>query len=74
MDEFNPVIAAHKHSGSHREELLESDVCGCFYCMEIYSPQEIQVGWIKVNVHCVRNAELIQLLVRLQITRLLKNF
>ncbi len=45
MDEFNPVIGAHKHSTNHREELLESDVCGCFYCLEIYSPKEIQ-DWI----------------------------
>jgi hypothetical protein len=45
MDEFNPIIAAHKHSSNHRKELLESDICGCFYCLEVYSPQEIE-DWI----------------------------
>jgi len=45
MDAFNPIIAAHKHSSNHREELLKSDNCGCFYCLEIYSPQEIQ-DWV----------------------------
>ncbi len=45
MDEFNPIIAAHKHSSNHREELLASNVCGCFYCLEIYSPREI-LDWV----------------------------
>ncbi len=45
MDELNPIIAAHKHSSNHHEELLKSDICGCFYCLEIYSPQEIQ-DWV----------------------------
>ncbi|HEX8370278.1 MAG TPA: cytoplasmic protein [Pyrinomonadaceae bacterium] len=48
MDAFNPVFAAHKHSSRHREELLESDICGCFYCLEIYSPQEIK-EWVDDN-------------------------
>lgn len=38
-------IRAHKHSSQHRDELLRSDVCGCFYCLEIYSPVEIDV-WV----------------------------
>ena len=45
MDEFNPIIAAHKHCSNHRGELLASEVCGCFYCLEIYSPQEI-LDWV----------------------------
>ncbi|MEJ7861745.1 MAG: cytoplasmic protein [Pyrinomonadaceae bacterium] len=45
MDEFNPIIAAHKHCSNHRKELLASDVCGCFYCLEIYSPREI-LDWV----------------------------
>lgn len=38
-------ISAHKHSSHHREELIKSDVCGCFYCLEIYSPAEI-TDWV----------------------------
>ena len=38
-------ISAHPHSSSHRNELLASDVCGCFYCLEIYSPAEI-TEWV----------------------------
>ncbi|MET0753785.1 MAG: hypothetical protein ABWZ66_10450 [Pyrinomonadaceae bacterium] len=45
MDAFNPIIAAHKHSSNHRKELILSDICGCFYCLEIYSPHEIE-DWI----------------------------
>jgi hypothetical protein len=45
MDEFNPIVAAHKHSSNHRAELSESDICGCFYCLEVYSPKEIK-DWI----------------------------
>lgn len=51
MDEFDPIIAAHKHSSNHREELLASENCGCFYCAQIYSPSEIE-DWIDDNDGC----------------------
>jgi len=38
-------IGAHEHSSSHRRELRASDVCGCFHCLEIYSPAEI-TEWV----------------------------
>ena len=38
-------IAAHIHSIRHREEIERSDVCGCFYCTEVYPPVEIE-DWI----------------------------
>ncbi len=41
-------IRAHKHSSRHREELLNSESCGCFYCLKIYSPLEI-TRWIDEN-------------------------
>ena len=37
--------AAHKHSSNHRDELLASDMCGCFYCLEIYNPNQIE-DWV----------------------------
>ena len=43
-------VAAHVHSSSHRNELTTSDVCGCFYCLELYSPTEI-VDWIDEDVN-----------------------
>lgn len=39
------VISAHKHSSSHKEEIYESEICGCFYCLEIYKPAEIK-EWV----------------------------
>jgi hypothetical protein len=40
-----PQIAAHKHSIHHREEVLTSDVCGCFYCLAVFRPSEIN-EWV----------------------------
>lgn len=45
MGQADPIVAAHEHSSDHREEILASDVCGCFYCMQIYSPREIR-EWV----------------------------
>jgi hypothetical protein len=38
-------VRAHKHSTHHRAELMRSELCGCFYCLEIYSPMMIE-DWI----------------------------
>jgi len=35
-------ISAHEWSGYHRETLRESDICGCFYCLEVFPPGEIE--------------------------------
>ena len=40
-----PVIDAHGHSSFHQLELSKDSLCGCFYCLEIFSPQEI-VEWV----------------------------
>src|SRR2546422_9883721 len=45
-------VAAHVHSSSHRKEFMTSDVCGCFYCLESYSPTEI-VDWIDEDVNVI---------------------
>ena len=39
------ILDAHKHSSKHRDEVLRSERCGCFYCLQIYAPSEI-VEWI----------------------------
>ena len=33
-------VKAHKHT-DFQKEILKSDVCGCFYCLEIFSPEKI---------------------------------
>ena len=32
---------AHKHSSNHRSELLASEKCGCFNCLETFPPASI---------------------------------
>lgn len=39
------LYEAHRHSINHREEILTSETCGCFYCLAIYPPDEIK-EWI----------------------------
>lgn len=36
------VIDAHKFCRRHREVVLQSDLCGCFYCLNVFSPGEIE--------------------------------
>ncbi|GGE85710.1 cytoplasmic protein [Priestia taiwanensis] len=33
---------AHRFSSHHRNELEKDTLCGCFYCLNIYSPREIK--------------------------------
>lgn len=39
------ICKAHRHSIRHRDEIMASAACGCFYCLAIYSPSEI-AEWI----------------------------
>ena len=36
---------AHQHSANHRKQVLESEICGCFYCLETFSPPKIE-EWV----------------------------
>jgi hypothetical protein len=38
--------AAHRHSSNHREELEQSEVCGCFYCCRTCMAAEVE-EWIR---------------------------
>lgn len=38
-------VRAHRHSSHHREELLASEACGCFYCGAVFPPREV-AEWI----------------------------
>jgi hypothetical protein len=33
--------AARQHAANHRQEILASETCGCFFCLAIYRPSEI---------------------------------
>ncbi len=38
-------VAAHRHSSGHRDEVAASERCGCFYCLSIFAPAEIE-AWV----------------------------
>ena len=40
MNERN-LKSAHRHSFENAEELERSKLCGCFYCLNVYSPKKI---------------------------------
>ncbi len=48
MDMTQQLKAAHKKSIYHRAEILASETCGCFYCLTIFSPQQI-TQWTDPN-------------------------
>jgi hypothetical protein len=35
-------IIAHKRSIYHKREIINSEICGCFYCKKIFPPSEIE--------------------------------
>ncbi len=37
--------AAHRHSSNNRQEILRSEMCGCFYCLKTFLPSAIE-DWI----------------------------
>lgn len=38
-------VSANPHSSQHREKVLASTQCGCFYCLAVFSPNEIR-EWV----------------------------
>ena len=40
---------AHKSCSSHKEEILISNLCGYFYCLQTFLPSEI-VEWFEENI------------------------
>ena len=45
------LIDAHSHCALHRTEIEASAVCGCFYCMEIFQPEQIN-RWLSDKINC----------------------
>ncbi len=37
-----PHILAHERSIFHKSEIISSEICGCFYCLETFPPSEIE--------------------------------
>jgi len=43
------LIRAHKYSSNHKSSLLRDKKCGCYHCMKIFAPKEIE-SWIDDKV------------------------
>lgn len=43
----------HSECGWHEETIRKSNVCGCFYCLSIFPPSEIE-EWIDEPEQCPR--------------------
>ena len=39
------LLSAHSHCTGNNSQLIENELCGCFYCLATYSPGEIN-EWI----------------------------
>lgn len=39
------IYNAYQYSSKHKNELEKDNICGCFYCLEMYDPKEIQ-NWL----------------------------
>ena len=46
MAELDSLKLAHDHSFKNRSEVAASNVCGCYYCLMIFSPTQIR-QWLK---------------------------
>lgn len=40
------LLKIHKLSSNHKKLLMKDDICGCFYCLSIFSPKFIN-DWIE---------------------------
>lgn len=45
---FDFISQAHKQSSKHKDQINHSQICGCFYCQETFTPNQIHF-WIKEN-------------------------
>jgi hypothetical protein len=45
MSDQSDLKKAHGHSSDHRAEVLVSQACGCFYCLETFMPGAIR-EWV----------------------------
>ena len=50
------IIDLHKKSSNHKEEVMASNLCSCFYCLRTFDPATI-CEWIDANTtalcpHC----------------------
>ena len=43
------LVEAHRFSSNNKEKLKKDDKCGCFYCLNIFSPSDIE-EWLDCDI------------------------
>ena len=43
------LVEAHRFSSNNKEMLKKDDKCGCFYCLNIFSPSDIE-EWLDCDI------------------------
>lgn len=46
---MSDLLQAHRHSIDNRSSVEASTVCGCFYCMHIFRPEDI-TAWVGLDL------------------------
>ncbi len=46
MMKDDQIVRAHTFSSNHKEKIMKDTLCGCFYCLKIFNPNEI-IDWLK---------------------------
>lgn len=41
MAKYDDTTAAHEFCAKHKNQIINDEKCGCFYCCKIFSPKEI---------------------------------
>ena len=49
LESIPPERQAHKYSSNHMEQLKKDTLCGCFYCLRLFHPEEIEEWLIDDN-------------------------
>lgn len=42
MNTYMDIFRAHEFSSNHAKQIKDSQNCGCFYCLKVFSPELIK--------------------------------
>ena len=45
---INDLIKAHEYCTNNKSEILNNNICGCFYCLKIFNSKEIE-SWLIIE-------------------------
>ena len=45
---IDDLIKAHEYCTNNKSEIFNNNICGCFYCLKIFNPKEIE-SWLAIE-------------------------